>query len=67
VKYFTQPELRRPYTVQLAQLDEAEMLYRPPAPEPRTKFREFAIVFTLVAVGIVITLWGGWEIGAFIP
>jgi hypothetical protein len=67
VKYFTQPEPRRPYSVHLGQLDEGEMLYRPPAPEPRTKFRELAIVFALVAVGIVITLWGGWEIGAFVP
>jgi hypothetical protein len=43
------------------------MLYRPAAPEPQSKFRELAVVFALVAFGIVITLWGGWEIGAFVP
>jgi hypothetical protein len=45
----------------------AEMLYRPPATEPQTKFRELAVVIALIAFGIVITFWGGWEIGALIP
>jgi hypothetical protein len=43
------------------------MLYRPPATEPQTKFRELAVVIALIAFGIVITFWGGWEIGALIP
>jgi hypothetical protein len=45
----------------------AQMLYRPPATEPQTKSRELAVMIALIAFGIVITFWGGWEIGALIP
>jgi hypothetical protein len=35
------------------------MLYRTTAPEPRGDFRELALVFAVVALGIAITLWIG--------
>jgi hypothetical protein len=40
--------------------EEAEMLYRYDAREPRGRLRELVVMFTLVAVVIVATLGAGW-------
>jgi hypothetical protein len=35
------------------------MLYQTTAPEPRGEFRELALMFAVVALGIAIALWIG--------
>ena len=40
--------------------EEAEMLYRYDAPEPRGRLRELVVMFAMVVVVIVATLGAGW-------
>jgi hypothetical protein len=51
-------------------INEAEMLYRPPEPEPSGRLRDVALVFGLVALGIVTTagaVWAVFQVGGVIP
>jgi hypothetical protein len=51
-------------------LDEAEMLYRLPKPETSGKLRDLAIVFGLIALGIVASagaIWVIWQVGGIVP
>jgi hypothetical protein len=46
------------------------MLYRPPEPEPSGRLRDVALVFGLVALGIVTTagaVWAVFQVGGVIP
>jgi hypothetical protein len=50
--------------------NEAEMLYRLPEPDPSGKLRDVAMVFGLVALGIVASagaIWIIWQIGGVMP
>jgi hypothetical protein len=50
--------------------NEAEMLYRLPEPETSGKLRDVAMVFGLVAMGIVASagaIWIIWQIGGVMP
>jgi hypothetical protein len=46
------------------------MLYRPSEPEPSGRLRDVALVFGLVALGIVTSagaIWVIWQMGGVIP
>ena len=50
--------------------NEAEMLYRLPEPETSGTLRDVAMVFGLVAMGIVASagaIWIIWQIGGVMP
>jgi hypothetical protein len=50
--------------------NEADMLYRLPEPETAGKLRDVAMVFGLVAMGIVASagaIWIIWQIGGVMP
>jgi hypothetical protein len=50
-------------------MDEAEMLYRP-EPETSGKLHDLAVVFGLVALGIVTTagaIWAVLQVGGVVP
>ena len=54
--------MRRPLAT-----NEAEMLYRLPEPQPSGKLRDVAMVFGLVAMGIVASAGAIWQIGGVMP
>ena len=46
------------------------MLYRPAVPERLGKFRDLAVVFGLIALGIVASagsIWVIWQVGGIVP